>query len=403
MILFEKIKNFQNELSDSSSQTRSEALTSLQNVGLPHRRVEAWKYTNITQRLDKDFSLKTSKNFTPNISFDCEVVRISNGKVLDQKDFLEIKEISLENFNQDLNENDALYLYNLATSEVCYEISFKTSPSKPVVFYHLNDEETSGKSLSSSFKLSIKANQNIELLEVFETTTANFVSLAQNIKLEANAKLFHTVLTLGNEENSLHLYTNTDLKKDSEYHNLKVLIKNSLVRNEIKVHLLEPGSHAEVHGLYALNFKEHADTYSQINHHAPHTTSSQLYKGVMANESRGVFTGLVKIDKKAQLVSSNQLNKNLLLSKKAHANSRPQLEIFADDVKCSHGSTTGQMSPEELFYFVSRGIKPMRARKLLSQAFAFDVILKIKNKAIQNYIQNIFTESYQGLEDVNND
>src|SRR5690606_36416229 len=105
----------------------------------------------------------------------------------------------------------------------------------------------------------------------------------------------------------------------------------------------------------------------------------------------------------AQLIDSKQLNKNLLLSKKAHAFSRPQLEIFADDVKCSHGSTTGQISQEELFYLETRGIKPKRARKLLSQSFAFDIILKIKNQEIRNYIENIFTESYQGLEDINND
>ena len=107
----------------------------------------------------------------------------------------------------------------------------------------------------------------------------------------------------------------------------------------------------------------------------------------MNDNARGVFTGKVRIDQDAQLVNAEQLNKNLLLSKKAHANSRPQLEIYADDVKCSHGSTTGQLSDDELFYFLARGIKKEKARQMLAKAFAHDVILKIPNQEIQKSIQ----------------
>ena len=104
----------------------------------------------------------------------------------------------------------------------------------------------------------------------------------------------------------------------------------------------------------------------------------------MAENSRGIFTGKVRVEKYAQLINAEQLNKNLILSDKAQANSRPQLEIYADDVKCSHGSTTGQLSESELFYFESRGIRKDKARQMLARAFAYDVILKIKNLKVQD-------------------
>jgi Fe-S cluster assembly protein SufD len=149
------------------------------------------------------------------------------------------------------------------------------------------------------------------------------------------------------------------------------------------------------HGVYTLQGTQHSDVNSFINHKAPHTESAQLYKGIMSDKSRGVFTGLIKVDRDAQFINSAQLNKNLLLSKGAHVNSRPQLEIFADDVKCSHGSTTGQLNEDELFYFESRGIRPEKARMMLSHAYTYDVLLKINNKNIRNYIQADIVEKFE--------
>lgn len=115
----------------------------------------------------------------------------------------------------------------------------------------------------------------------------------------------------------------------------------------------------------------------------------------MSDKSRGVFTGLIRVNKDAQLITSQQLNRNLILSKGAHANSRPQLEIFADDVKCAHGSTTGQLSEQELFYFESRGIRPEKAKMMLARAFTYDVLLKINNKTIRDFIQTEVTEKFE--------
>lgn len=134
--------------------------------------------------------------------------------------------------------------------------------------------------------------------------------------------------------------------------------------------------------MYALTKNEHADIFSSINHQAAHTNSDQLFKGILAGESYGAFTGKINIAQDAQQVNSNQLNKNLMLSKKAHIDTRPQLLVAADDVKCAHGATIGQLSQEEEFYLESRGIKKDKAKRMLCHGFAADVLYKIDNKKI---------------------
>jgi Fe-S cluster assembly protein SufD len=150
-----------------------------------------------------------------------------------------------------------------------------------------------------------------------------------------------------------------------------------------------------VNGLYALNKLEHSDIFSVIHHNAPHTNSDQLFKGILADESHGAFTGKIIIAKDAQLVNSNQLNKNLMLSRKAHISTRPQLLVAADDVKCAHGATIGQLSPDEEFYLESRGINKDKAKKMLCHGFAMDVLFLIENLKIQAVAAQLLNESFE--------
>jgi Fe-S cluster assembly protein SufD len=172
-----------------------------------------------------------------------------------------------------------------------------------------------------------------------------------------------------------------------------------LSRNNISIQLNDEGARCAAHGLYALTGEAQSDTNTYIRHAKGHTESSQLYKGIMADRSHGIFAGIIRMDRDAQLCSSEQLNKNLLLSKGAHAHSRPQLEIFADDVKAAHGSTTGQLSEEELFYFQSRGVSPERAQRLLAHAFLNDVLLKIKNNDSRRTAAKLLSENFQALKE----
>jgi Fe-S cluster assembly protein SufD len=129
------------------------------------------------------------------------------------------------------------------------------------------------------------------------------------------------------------------------------------------------------------------DTHSRIDHVAPHTTSRQLYKGILGGSSRGVFHGRVVVRQDAQKIDAEQSNRNLLLSREALVNSTPQLEIFADDVKCKHGSTTGQIDPLALFYLRSRGIAEAEARSMLSRAFANELVERVRVGAVREALE----------------
>lgn len=166
-----------------------------------------------------------------------------------------------------------------------------------------------------------------------------------------------------------------------------------LNRKNLILNLNASGANGETYSLYLTEGKEHSDINTVIHHRAADTTSDQIAKGILDGESKGVFTGKIHIHPKAQRVASGQLNKNLLLSKKAQVHSQPQLEIFADDVKCSHGSTTGQLSDDEVFYFQARGIPADRARTILAHGFGLEIVQKIQNKAAKDHVSAIIMEN----------
>jgi Fe-S cluster assembly protein SufD len=236
---------------------------------------------------------------------------------------------------------------------------------------YLNDDPTLGK---STIKVIAESNSKLCLIE----ESSGGVVSEIDFNLEAGARVEH--LQLSTSSHFIHSQSLATLSKDSNYRNFIFNLEGSFTRRNVEIRLTEKGGHAESYCLYLVNKKEHSDIFTKIEHISADTTSEQLAKGILDGNSKGVFTGKIHIHPDAQRVNSSQLNKNLLLSRKAQAHSQPQLEIFADDVKCSHGSTTGQLSDDEIFYFESRGIPHEKARTLLSWAFAMEIVKKIKNR-----------------------
>ena len=156
-----------------------------------------------------------------------------------------------------------------------------------------------------------------------------------------------------------------------------------------------------IDGLYVVTGKQHCDNHTTIDHAHPHGASHQVYKGILNDQGRAVFNGKVFVRKGALLTDAQQLNKNLLLSSQAHVDTKPQLEIFADDVKCSHGATVGQLEDEELFYLAARGLSPERARALLTYGFAEDIISKIKLASVHTHLDKAVLEKLRQSLEVN--
>lgn len=218
---------------------------------------------------------------------------------------------------------------------------------------------------------------------LIEESTGNTVSRI-HFELKAGARVEHIQSVL--RSSFSHSEAIATIEKDTNFRNFIFNLEGNFSRRNIEIRLKETGGHAESYCLYLVNESEHSDIFTKIEHLSADTTSEQLAKGILDGSSKGIFTGKIHIHPDAQRVYSSQLNKNLLLSKKAQAHSQPQLEIFADDVKCSHGSTTGQLSDDEIFYFESRGIPHEEARTLLSWAFAMEIVKKVKNKDALEYI-----------------
>ena len=274
---------------------------------------------------------------------------------------------------------------------VVLEIEKKTKIEKPIRL--VNMITRSGVNAPTILIRAHSFSEATILEENFDQAIAHAFIGETYIHVEAGATLEHVQVSNGSDTALLHTSTHTTLARDSVYRNVILNISGKLNRRNVSVGLLESGAHAESYNLYLTNGSEHSDISSVIHHMAADTTSNQIAKGILDGESKGIFTGKIHIHQHAQRVNSGQINKNLLLSSKANAHSEPQLEIFADDVKCSHGSTTGQLSDDEVFYFQARGIPADKAKTLLAHGFGMEVVLKIENKIVRAKVEELVMNS----------
>ena len=206
------------------------------------------------------------------------------------------------------------------------------------------------------------------------------------VNLADNAKLTHTRIQRESHK-AFHIVTSqANLNRTSVYDNTNITLGAKLSRHDVNLSFSGEGAQAWVDGLYLVEDGQHMDTHSRIDHREKHCSSHQNYKGILDGKSRAVFNGKVFVHKNASGTDANQSNKNLLLSNEARVDTKPQLEIFNDDVKCAHGATVGQLEEEELFYLLSRGLNDDLARNLLTYGFAEEIINKIEIPSIKKQL-----------------
>lgn len=228
-------------------------------------------------------------------------------------------------------------------------------------------------------------NSRATVIESYASTSdaAYFTNVVVEIVLKDGARLEHYKVQR-ESVNAYHIATTSaDLGPNSSYDSTSINFGAQLSRHDIHVKMASEGAECWVDGLYVVSSDQHTDTHSVIDHQQPHCTSHQLYKGILDGKSRAVFNGKIFVRHGAQKTDAMQTNKNLLLSNEARVDTKPQLEILADDVKCAHGAAVGQIEEDELFYLETRGIHPDLARNLLTYGFAEEVIGKIKVDSIR--------------------
>lgn len=240
-----------------------------------------------------------------------------------------------------------------------------------------------------------EANSDISVIESYHSaqkTQPVFINAVSEVVIQENAKVNY--IKLQNEElNVSHVnYHQVNMAKNSNHHITTISLGGSLVRNNLHIRLDDVNCSSYLNGLYIADGNQLIDNHSLVDHAMPNCYSNELYKGIIGGDATGVFNGKIFVRKDAQKTNAYQSNKNILLSDNASMNAKPQLEIFADDVKCSHGATTGQIDEEALFYLRARGIGESSARALLNHAFAADVIDQIPDEQVKEKLLEIISE-----------
>jgi Fe-S cluster assembly protein SufD len=222
--------------------------------------------------------------------------------------------------------------------------------------------------------------------------TSGFTNSVTEVRVEPNAALDLIVLQ---RENSARFHVSNiqvHQERDSRFASHVISVGGRLIRNDLGVVLGDEGAECSMNGLFLADEAQVIDNHTLVDHTMPHGTSRQLYKGVLGGRARGIFRGRVIVRPHAQKTDANQSNPNLLLSEDAEIDTRPQLEIYADDVKCSHGSSVGQLDADALFYLRSRGIDERNANDLLSRGFAAAIAAAIPDEAIRDEVETLIAE-----------
>lgn len=352
-------ESFQTVLEETKNETlkkiRQQAYEYFAENGFPTQKNEEWKYTNITPAINADF------RFCPGPEWEYEVDYDRLGQ-----------------FGYDRNGFAAL---NLALCNILYvRIPKDTVRPTPIKFDFVLHGNVA---IAPHVILIAEAGSKATIIESYESDEKSFTNSGMQIFLEDNASITHYRVQKESPE-ALHVgTTEVSLGRGSLYDSTNINLGAKLSRHDIHVRFTATGGEAYVDGLYMLEGNQHHDTHSSIDHALPNCVSHQTYKGVLNDKSRGVFNGKVFVGKNASGTDAQQSNKNLLLSNDARVDTKPQLEIFNDDVKCSHGATVGQLEEEELFYLLSRGLNESLAKNLLTYGFAEEIINKIAIEEIK--------------------
>lgn len=337
---------------------REEAFALFADTGFPAVKQEDWKYTNVA-------AIGSAAWRVASIPPD-----------LTSKD--EISGTELSRFRFDRNGFTAL---NLALAEfVVVRIPNETVIEKPI---ELNFAARDAEAIFPHILVVVGSGSKATLVETYSASGKAFTNTAVQIVVEDNAHLTH--FRVQKDSTDAFNYGATEITLgQAVYDSTNINLGGAIARHDIELKFTAEGGEAWVDGLYMLSGTQHSDTHSVIDHAVQNCVSHQTYKGVLDESSRGVFNGKVFVREGASGTDARQQNKNLLLSNDARVDTKPQLEIFNDDVKCTHGATVGQLEDEQLFYLLTRGLPETLARNLLTYGFAEEIINKISISSIKD-------------------
>jgi Fe-S cluster assembly protein SufD len=331
---------------------REDAFAAFTVLGFPTVKSEDWKYTNISPIAKEPWKITP---FSPDFSLEGE----KSGEKLAAFNF---------------RRNGFTALNQAFADHKIIRIDAETSSTEPIELLFAAE---AGSAIFPHVVIIAEAGSKATIVERYSAPAGGFTNSAVQIIVEDNANVTHYRVQKDSPEAFNYGVTEVSIGRGGVYNSTNINLGGAISRHDIDVKFAAEGGEAFVDGLYMLNGSQHSDTHSIIDHQVPNCVSHQNYKGVLNDKSRAVFNGKVFVRENAHGTDAQQSNKNLLLSNEARVDTKPQLEIFNDDVKCSHGATVGQLEEEELFYLLTRGLPDALARNLLTYGFAEEIINKI--------------------------
>jgi Fe-S cluster assembly protein SufD len=399
--------------SDWLKDLRQDALSQFNNAGLPAKKIEDWKYTSLWN-LSKQAFKHTAEpaNLTPAdidkfmmldgvyraVFIDGEF-KIEYSTITGIEDGLYIKPLfaATESLSTKLGQQVDITkpgfnaLNTLMMNDgVLIEISDNAVIKKPIEIVSIFTKKADQLAAHIRHVVRLGENAKATIIEHYaaQTDLITLTNVVTEVSLGENAELHHYKLQQESRK-AYHIATLAATQAaNSQWHTYNVSLGATLARNDIHSQLLGEGAHVTMDGLYLADGQQHIDNHTRIDHAVPNTTSSELYKGVLDDNSHAVFNGKVVVHKDAQKTDANQKNQNLLLSRGCEIDTKPEMEIYADDVKCGHGSTVGQIDEDQLFFFRARGLDETTARNLLTYAFAAEVLEKMPS----SHMRKAFTK-----------
>lgn len=401
------------------SAARVEAKNDFSSQGIPTVRHEEWKYTRIGSVLNKDYKLGAglvagaiSINELPGhaaahvlvfvngiYSADRSVIRSGELTILPLEEAAKgsFKPIVNEHFNHSAQYlKDGMHALNTAgmSGGVFIHIANRTILEYPVYIYHIADTRISPVLAQPRSLCYIGACAEICITETYSTIGDSDSMTNQVMEMVVEQDAIVSVYRIQNDQEQAHQVNTLHIRQTGKSTATVVTLSlnGGIVRNNLNAVLEAPYAEAHMYGLYLQKGQSHIDNHTIMDHAVPNCPSNELYKGILDGNATGVFNGKIFVRKDAQKTNAFQSNKNILLSEGSSVNTKPQLEIYADDVKCSHGCTVGSLNEEGLFYLQSRGIPREKAMALLLQGFAMDVLEQIKSETIRHYAEELITE-----------
>lgn len=408
---------------------RKQAIVAFSNRGIPTMKHEEWKYVNLTSIAQTDYRTASPADSQKLSNSDAEQYRyagkdailcvIENGKLNVAASTMTgipagVRIGSIDDFSSDAAvmshlfthasfEEEAMVALNtmLCYSPIIIKVDAKVKCDTVIQLIFATVPGVDPLLIPARVLVVAEEQSEFTVVESYHTLGAGaltFNNVVSEVVVGKAARVHYSKIQVEGDEAQHINYHKVNMARDSYQHLTTLTLGGAIVRNNLNIRLDAEQVNAYLNGLYVLNQKQVIDNHTLVDHAMPNCYSNELYKGIIGDQAQGVFNGKIWVREDAQKTNAYQSNKNLLLSNQASMNTKPQLEIYADDVKCSHGATTGQLDDEALFYLRARGIGETVARSLLNHAFAADVIEQVENETLRESLMQLLDVKLSALQ-----